>query len=104
MGIGGLALAGTAVGLFAWNTGRYHSWQAERDRFDALLASGSSEPSMVAESHAVTDRAVAIQRVDDLALGAAVAAGAALESAAVLWFTRSRVTHVPALHDHGREY
>jgi hypothetical protein len=104
LGIGGLVLAGTAVGLFAWNTDRYHTWQGERDRFDAMPASGSSGSTIVAESHAVTDRAVAIQRVDDLALGAAVAAGVALASAAALWFTRSHVTHAPALHGQGRAH
>jgi hypothetical protein len=95
LGAGGLALAGTAVGLFVWNTDRYHTWQADRDRFDAMLTSGSSGPSLVTESHALTDRAVNIQRTDDLAIGLALAAGAALTTATVLWFT-SRQAHAAA--------
>jgi hypothetical protein len=87
LGAGGLALAGTAVGLFVWNTSRYHSWQTDRDRYNAMLANGSSGPSMVAENNALTDRAVNIQRADSAAVGLAVAAGAVLTSAAIVWFT-----------------
>lgn len=86
---GSLVLAGTTVGLFVWNTGRYRAWQNDRRNFDAMLAVGGTNATTISQSHALTDRAVGVQRVDDLTVGLAVAATAALTSAAVLWFTRS---------------
>jgi hypothetical protein len=72
LGGSGAVLLGTGIGIYAWNTGRYDDWTAQRNTSTA--------------SHNL-DRATSIQRADDVALGL-VAAGAALAlGGAWLFFT-----------------
>jgi hypothetical protein len=90
LGVGGVVVASAAVGIFVWNNKRYQSWATDRDSFNAALANGSSGPAMVSQHNDLTDRAVGIERADDAAMCMAVAAGAALVGATVLWVTSSR--------------
>lgn len=87
VGIGGVVLTSAAIATFAWNNGRYDDWQQDRARFEAALAGGATGPPVSSAAAALRDRALAIQRVDDLALGMAVAAGCALVTSGVLWLT-----------------
>ena len=87
VGIGGVALAGAAIATFAWNGGRYEDWKEDRARFEAELAGGATGSSVSSAAGDLRERAVAIQRTDDLALGMAVTAGCALVTSGVLWLT-----------------
>jgi hypothetical protein len=86
LGAGGLALAGAAIGTYVWNTKRYHSWQADRDQFENTPVNGNT----LTELNSLYERSSELQRADNAALGLALAAGAALTSAVVLWFTSPR--------------
>jgi len=84
LGATGVALLGTAAGLFLWNDERYEDWQAE-----------GASPSAPA-------RAAELQRTDDVAAGLAILGGGSLLTAAVLWFTNDRVDPSPNQRPHAR--
>jgi hypothetical protein len=69
LGATGVALLGTAAGLFVWNDGRYDAWKAE-----------PGSPARAAE----------LQRTDDIAAGLAILGAGAAAAAGVLWFTSDR--------------
>jgi tetratricopeptide (TPR) repeat protein len=64
----GVALGGTAIGLYAWNRGQYHDAQAEQ--FKIAIASPASLYDLVAQNNAHVD---AINRDSDITIGLAVA-------------------------------
>jgi hypothetical protein len=87
VGIGGLALAGGAAVIHAWNSSRYDDWRRKTDALDADLASGSAPPGSVMRAGELRNDAADIQRVNDIALGMAVTAGAALVVSGIVWAT-----------------
>lgn len=91
--VGGIIIAGAAAATFAWNEGRYEGWHRDRQRFDDALAAGTAGAPAPAESDKLAGDAAKIRRTDDLVLGMALAAGSALVTAGVLWFTRTPVHH-----------
>ena len=95
LGVGsvGVALAGAALATYVWNNHRYAVWQEQRAAFDGAAANGDGGSNLGARGDALADRAANVQRVDDLALGFAVAAGAALVTAGILWFTAPPSEH-----------
>jgi hypothetical protein len=87
VGAGGLALAGGAAGIYAWNSGRYDDWRRTSDRLDTEIASGMASAGAATRAGELRNEVARIQRVNDLALGMAISAGAALVVSGVLWVT-----------------
>lgn len=106
----GVALLGTAAGLYVWNDGRRDAWRAQRDE----LASTPAFSAQLARDPALWDRALAsnqrldaIQALDIVALVAAGAGLAALGAGAWDLFgsdepPQLQVGLAPLLSWHGR--
>ena len=95
LGVGalGLVLAGSALGVYAWNSGRYDDWQADRQQLLAAMRAGGPDSATLAQNARLAPRAADIQRADDAALGLALAAGGAVVTSLVLWLTGGKPAH-----------
>jgi hypothetical protein len=87
VGIGGFLLSGAAIITYAVNDSRYDAWYADRARVDAAIKEGGVTPALYLKERQLGQEAAEIQRMDDIALGLGLAGGAALVTAAILWFT-----------------
>jgi len=72
-----VASAGTAVGLFAWNTGRVDEYNADKREWEA-------DPTTHSKSD-LDRRASSIHRVDSATIGITVAAAASVGAALFFW-------------------
>lgn len=93
---GGLFIAG-GVTLFALNSGRYSAWQRDRAALDAELNAAPASANLLARNNELSERALGIQRVDDVAIGLGLFGGALLAGSAALWLTSPK-TPAPAVH------
>ncbi|HEX2876810.1 MAG TPA: PEGA domain-containing protein [Polyangiaceae bacterium] len=93
---GGLFIAG-GVTLFALNSGRYSAWQRDRAALDAELNSAPASANLLSRNNELSERALGIQRVDDVALGVGLFGGALLAGGAALWLTSPKAP-APAVH------
>jgi hypothetical protein len=73
LGSVGALMAGTTVGLYAWNHARHRTWQRERD---ALSQEPSSAPDLAERRGQNNARLQSIQTVDTVTWATGIAAGA----------------------------
>jgi hypothetical protein len=81
----GVALLGTALGLYVWNGGRHERWQTERTELDAvpdLDRALETDAGLWARAKANNDLLASVQRVDIAALLAAGVGALALGAGA----------------------
>ena len=82
----GVVLAGTAVGLYAWNSGRFDEWTEAEAEIGRELRTRELGLEAARARYAQSDRDLsAIQTVDTLTVTALLGSVAALSTGVVLW-------------------
>ena len=79
----GVLLAGTAVGLYAWNDTRHRSWQTERD---TISQEPNSAPDLAERQAQSNARLQSIQTVDTVTWATGIAAGAFVGAGVFTYF------------------
>ena len=87
IGGGGLAVLGTGIALYANNSQRYSSWTHDRDALSRDIEANATGPALNQRASDVRERAVSIQRQDDIAFTASILGGALLSYAIVSWIS-----------------
>jgi hypothetical protein len=88
LGLSGVAIGGAAVGVYAWNNGRYGTWTGERDALDLAYAQKPPYPPGLDQRQASNDELIqSIQSYDKVTVGLGITGGALLATGVALLVT-----------------